>query len=61
MNSLGKKQLIPTFTKYLNEYKQLEFEYSRIPSWRWVKLFRNLKARESLTRVYTAKMRTWDL
>ncbi len=61
MNTIGKKELIPAFKKYIAEYKKLEVEYSRIPNWRIFKQLRNIKKRETLTRIFTTKSRKWDL
>lgn len=61
MNSLGKQELPSAFIKYIEDYKKLSFEYSKIPNWRWLKQFRNIKQRESLTRVFVAKTRKWDM
>lgn len=61
MNSLGKKEAIPALVKYINQYKELEFEYTRIPSWRFIKQWKNIKARENLTRVFKMKTRKWDM
>lgn len=52
---------IDAFMKYVADWRELERQYYRIPSWRWVKQLRNIKKREQLTRVYVARMRHWGI
>jgi hypothetical protein len=61
MNEIGRAEIRPTLIKYMFEMKSLEFEYSKIPNWRWIKQFRNIKERETLTRLFMAKTRKWDM
>lgn len=52
---------IEAFMKYVADWRALEREYYRIPSWRWFKQLRNIKKREKLTRLYVARMRHWGI
>jgi len=49
------------FMAYTADWKRLDQEYYRIPSWRWIKQMRNIRQREKLTKAYTAKMREWGI
>ncbi len=49
------------FMAYSAEWRRLDYQYSRIPSWRTFKQLRNIKQREKLTKAYTAKMREWGI
>jgi hypothetical protein len=57
--------IIDNFPKALNQYmaewRQLEAEYYKIPSWRHFKQMRNIKQREQLTRLFATKMQKWGL
>lgn len=48
---------IEVFLKYIADWRELERAYYRIPSWRWFKQLRNIKERETLTKVYVARMK----
>lgn len=52
---------VEAFMKYVADWRELERQYYRIPSWRWFKQLRNIKKRENLTRVYVARMRHWGI
>lgn len=53
--------MLTEFPQYLAEWKRLEQEYSRIPSWRTFKQLRNIRQREKLTKAYTARMKEWGI
>lgn len=57
--------IIDNFPKALNDYiaewRRLEAEYYKIPSWRIFKQLKNIKQREKLTKAYEAKMKDWGL
>lgn len=55
------QDFIEAFFKYVNEWRELERQYYRIPSWRWFKQLRNIKKREKLTKLYVARMRHWGI
>lgn len=47
--------------KYIAEWRELERQYYQIPSWRWFKQLSNIRQRETLTRVYVARMKKWGI
>lgn len=49
------------FPQYLAEWKKLEQEYYRIPSWRIFKQLQNIRKREKLTKAYSARMIEWGI
>lgn len=51
------KTVVTAFIKYVEEWRELDREYYRIPGWRIFKQRRNLKKRETLTRVFVARMK----
>lgn len=57
--------IIDNFPKALNDYiadwRKLEAEYYKIPSWRFFKQMRNIKQREQLTKQFELKMKDWGL
>jgi hypothetical protein len=55
------EQIIDELLKYVAEWRAFENEYYQIPSWRWIKQLRNIKQRENLTRVFTARMKHWGI
>lgn len=55
------KQAIAAFFKYVEEWRDLERAYYRIPSWRVFKQLRNIKKRERLTTLYVARMKRWGI
>jgi hypothetical protein len=52
---------LPAFTKYIADWQALEIAYYQIPSWRWFKQLKNIRERESLTRLYVARMKHWGI
>jgi hypothetical protein len=46
---------------YITEWRELENQYYQTPSWRWIKLHRNISKRMQLTRVFTARMKHWGV
>lgn len=49
------------FMKYIEEWRELERQYYQIPSWRFFKQLKNIRQRETLTRVYVARMKKWGV
>lgn len=49
------------FQKYVADWRELERQYCQIPSWRIIKQLQNIRQREQLTRVYTARMQKWGI
>lgn len=49
------EDFIEDFMAYIADWRELDREYSRIPSWRHIKQLRNIKKREKLTRLYVAR------
>lgn len=49
--------VVTAFVKYVEEWRDLERQYYAIPSWRIFKQLRNIKQRETLTRVFVARMK----
>lgn len=61
MSRIDSVNFFQTFQNYVSEWRRLEAEYYRIPSWRWIKQLQNIKERENLTRVYVARMKKWGI
>ena len=49
------------FIQYIEEWRALENEYYRIPNWRFIKKMHNIKSRETLTRVFVARMKHYGV
>lgn len=50
-------QVITTFIKYVEDWRELDRQYYEIPSWRIFKQLKNIRQREQLTRVFVARMK----
>lgn len=50
-------QVITTFIKYVEDWRELDRQYYQIPSWRIFKQLKNIRQREQLTRVFVARMK----
>ncbi len=61
MNRIDSIAFFEAFQRYVKEWQRLEREYYQTPSWRWIKLHRNISKRMALTRVYTARMKKWGV
>lgn len=61
MSRIDSVDFLQTFQNYVRDWRALEAEYYRIPSWRWIKQLQNIKERENLTRIYVARMKKWGL
>jgi hypothetical protein len=61
VNRIDSVAFFEAFQRYVKEWRDLERAYYRIPSWRWFKQMSNIRQREKLTRVYTARMRHWGI
>lgn len=61
MNRIDSVAFFETFQRYVSEWRQLEREYYQIPSWRIFKQLQNIRQREQLTRVFTARMKKWGI
>lgn len=59
--NVSSEKFFTAFMKYVEEWQELEREYYKIPGWRIIKQIRNIKKRETLTRVYTARMKKWGI
>lgn len=59
-NALDDKQkaskILKEFKQYLNNYIELEKEFTRISNWRFIKQFRNTRKKEKLTKSFKNKM-----
>lgn len=53
--------ILEQFKSYIAEWRELERQYYRIPSWRVFKQLQNIKQREKLTRLFTARMKNWGV
>lgn len=49
------------FTEYVNDWRELDRQYYQIPSWRIFKQLNNIRKREKLTRLFTARMKHWGI
>lgn len=54
-------KFMATFTKYVDEWRELDRQYAEIPSWRIFKQLSNIRKREKLTRLFTARMKKWGI
>ena len=54
-------KVVTAFVKYVEEWQKLDAEYYRIPSWRIFKQLKNIREREKLTRVFTARMKHYGV
>lgn len=61
ITSVSSEKFFTAFIEYVEEWRELEREYYKIPAWRIIKQIRNIKKRETLTRVYTARMKHWGV
>lgn len=53
--------ILEQFKSYVAEWRELERQYYRIPSWRVFKQLSNIKRREKLTRVFSQRMKKWGV
>lgn len=61
MKKVTSVEIMLALQKYIKEWRELEAAYYRIPSWRIFKQLSNIRQREKLTRVYTARMKHWGI
>lgn len=61
MSRIDSVEFFEAFQRYINDWRKLEREYYQIPSWRIFKQLRNIRHRETLTRVYVARMKKWGI
>ena len=50
-------QVITTFIKYVEDWRELDRQYYQIPRWRIFKQLKNIRQREQLTRVFVARLK----
>lgn len=48
-------------TKYIADWRELERQYYKIPSWRLFKQLSNIRHRERLTKLFVARMKHWGV
>lgn len=54
-------KVVTAFVKYIEEWHKLDVEYYTIPSWRIFKQLKNIRQREKLTRIFTARMKHYGV
>lgn len=54
-------EFIRIFTDYVDQWRELDNQYARIPGWRIFKQLRNIRKRERLTRLFTARMKKYGV
>lgn len=54
-------EFIRIFTEYVDQWQELDNQYANIPEWRIFKQLSNIRKREKLTRLFTARMKKYGV